>query len=122
VLLKLIAWDDRPDVRRDDIMDISELLDHFFDMYQDKIWDEHNDLFKEEESELIAIAAVVLGREIGKIAARNEKLYQRVGKILQENSLTAERSAMGLIMTKYFENTAEENVHLIKRIEVGFLA
>src|SRR5258708_24814424 len=66
VLLKLIAWDDRPEARRDDILDISELLSHFFDMYQEKIWDEHNDLFKDEAVVLIQIAAVVLGWEIRK--------------------------------------------------------
>jgi predicted nucleotidyltransferase len=29
VLLKLIAWDDRPELRSDDITDIAEILDHF---------------------------------------------------------------------------------------------
>jgi predicted nucleotidyltransferase len=33
VLLKLIAWNDRPEIRRDDINDISDILNHFFEMY-----------------------------------------------------------------------------------------
>ncbi len=33
VLLKLIAWDDRPESRRSDILDISHILAHFFDIY-----------------------------------------------------------------------------------------
>jgi predicted nucleotidyltransferase len=122
VLLKLIAWDDRPEARRDDILDISELLDNFFDMYQDKIWEEHNDLFKDEDGELIHVAAVVIGREIRKIALRNDKLFQRIANLLKRNSGNPESSPMGVIMSKYFDNTIEESVQLIRKMESGFLA
>ena len=37
VLLKLIAWDDRPEARQDDIKDISDILNHFFEMYAEEI-------------------------------------------------------------------------------------
>jgi predicted nucleotidyltransferase len=32
VILKLMAWQDRPEIRRDDIKDVSNVLKHFFDM------------------------------------------------------------------------------------------
>ena len=122
VLLKLIAWDDRPEMRRDDILDISELLDHFFDMYMDRIWEEYEDLATKEDSESKGIAAEVMGREIRKIALRNDKLFQRIGKILKENSGNPESIRMGVIMSKYFDNTVEENVQVIRKMEAGFLA
>ena len=45
VLLKLMAYEDRPEIRRDDIKDISKILKHFFDMYSEEIYANHLDLF-----------------------------------------------------------------------------
>lgn len=88
VLLKLIAWDDRPEFRRDDIKDISDILNHFFEMYQEIIWDEHSDLFEEDKShDLLMVAVRVMGREIKKIAKRNEELENRILDILTEKSI-----------------------------------
>jgi predicted nucleotidyltransferase len=78
VMLKLIAWDDRPEARRDDIHDISDILNHFFDMYDHEIWDNHSELFANEDADLKHIAAQVMGREMAKIAKRTEKLFNRL--------------------------------------------
>jgi predicted nucleotidyltransferase len=32
IILKLLAWDDRPEERREDKKDISDILHHFFNM------------------------------------------------------------------------------------------
>ena len=121
VLLKLIAWSDRPEARRDDIKDISDILNHFFDMYQNEIWDNHNDIFENENAELIHVAAKVLGREISKIAKRNEKLFNRILSILEENTNDITNSKMAVIMIEYFQNTLEDNVYLLEQIKHGFL-
>lgn len=84
VLLKLIAYDDRPEIRRDDLIDIADILYHFFNIYDELIWSEHNDLFGEDRS-LEKISSRVLGREMGKILRRNEKLTERVIGILAAN-------------------------------------
>ena len=47
VLLKLIAFDDRPEKRMKDALDIASILDHFFDLQADLIYEKHNDLFAE---------------------------------------------------------------------------
>jgi predicted nucleotidyltransferase len=39
VILKLVAWQDRPEIRRDDIKDVSNILKHFFDMYAEEIFE-----------------------------------------------------------------------------------
>ncbi|HEV7350969.1 nucleotidyl transferase AbiEii/AbiGii toxin family protein [Telluribacter sp.] len=121
VLLKLIAWDDRPEARRDDIKDISDILQHFFDLYDHEIWDNHADLFDNENDNLRHIAARVMGREIQKITQRNAKLSQRVQTILDANTADAFTSEMARIMVEYFDNTLEENVLLLKQIEQGLL-
>lgn len=119
VLLKLIAWDDRPEARRDDIKDISDILNHFFDLYDNEIYDNHSDLFEDEDDDLHHIAARVMGREIWKIIQRNEKLSQRINAILDANTADARTSEMARIMIEYFENTLEDNVLLLKQVKRG---
>jgi predicted nucleotidyltransferase len=118
IVLKLIAWDDRPEVRRDDILDISDILHHFFAMNDDMIWDEHNDLFT-EDPDLLLVAARVVGRLIKKIVDRNDKLRERITQILSTNSGEPEQSRMGAIMTEYFNKTVEDCTHIIKEILTG---
>ena len=120
VLLKMIDFDDRPEHRRDDVKDISDILNHFFDMYDEEIWANHSDLFGEEEIDLKHLAARVMGREIKKIAKRNPKLYERVDSILKRNTDDIPNSRMAIIMVEYFKNTIEENVNLLHQIKNGF--
>ena len=120
VLLKMIAWDDRPEKRRDDIKDISDILNHFFNMYDNEIWENHHDLFGKEDADLKNIAARVMGREMGKIARRNEKLLSRIAGILDANTNDTANSPMAAIMVEYFESTVEENVLLLQELKHGF--
>ena len=119
VILKLIAYDDRPEERRDDIKDISDILNHFFSMYQDEIWENHNELFEKNNVDLKEIAARVMGREMAKVAKRNEKLFMRLNSILNKNTADVSDSMIGAIMVEYFENTVEENVNLLLNIKKG---
>lgn len=121
VLLKLIAWDDRPEIRMSDIKDISDILKHFFDMYDEEIYNNHIDLFMDENDNLNYIAAQVLGREIKKITHKNHELYQRVNAILERNTASFENSPMAQIMVTYFDNTVKENVILLQYVLKGFI-
>ena len=120
VLLKMIAWDDRPEKRRDDIKDISDILNHFFNMYDNEIWENHSELFGEDDADLKHIAARVMGREMSKIAKRNEKLFGRIEGILNTNTDDMPNSKMAAIMIEYFENTVEDNVLLLQQLKQGF--
>jgi len=121
VLLKLIAWDDRPEVRRDDIKDISDILNHFFYMYDEVIWENHSDLFGDGDADLKHIAARVMGREMRKIAKRNEKLFTRINGILEANTSDLANSKMAAIMIEYFDNTVADNVQLLQQLKRGLL-
>lgn len=120
VVLKLLAWDDRPEVRRDDIKDISDILNHFFTMHDEEIWANHMDLFDGEEfTDLLHTAARVMGREIKKIVLRNEKLFARISGIINAHAATAESSKMAVIMSEYFRNTVADNVRLLQEVQKG---
>lgn len=120
VILKLIAWQDRPEIRRDDIKDISKILKHFFEMYADEIYENSNNLFGSEDAELNLIAARVMGREMSKIAKRNESLFNRLLELLEVNSNNSD-SEMAKIMLEFFSNTIEDNIKVIQKIKEGYL-
>ncbi|MFV5703046.1 hypothetical protein ACM55F_14335 [Flavobacterium sp. XS2P12] len=121
VLLKLLAFQERPEIRRDDIKDISKILKHFFDMYADEIYEKHNDLFGDKDINLNWIAARVLGRDMGKIAQLNEDLFLRIKKILKKNTIDIHSSDIAKIMAEFFQNTIEDNVKLLEQVKIGYL-
>lgn len=86
IVLKLIAWDDRPEMRSDDIKDIAEIINHYFHFNDTLIWEEHSDLFSDRDTDLMEIAARFMGREISKIISRNEKVKQRITGILERGT------------------------------------
>ena len=89
-------------------------------MYDNEIWEHHHDLFADENAELKHIAARVMGKEMSKIARRNEKLFARIERILNANTDDIPNSKMAAIMIAYFQNTMEDNVLLLKQLKKGF--
>ncbi len=87
---------------------------------QEIIWEEHNDLFVDEvDRDLIAVAGRVMGREMKKIAMRNDTLLSRIRRILTKQTTDPKTSDLSAIMVTYFDNTAEENLILLKEIKQG---
>ena len=117
VILKLVAWDDRPEIRGDDLTDIADIIFHFFNIYDELIWSEHNDLFGDEK-ELEIISARVLGREMGKILRRNENLKMRILSLLPSNGATKAKQISTIIAGK-FEKSIDEVSVLLSAIETG---
>ena len=117
VLLKLVAWDDRPEVRTEDIHDIADIMQNFFNIYDEIIWNEHNDLFG-NDVQIPLISARVLGREMGKILKRNEKLSDRIVNILNKN-LEKSDSKMATIMSSFLNQTVEDTLVLLQEVIKG---
>jgi predicted nucleotidyltransferase len=86
VLLKLIAYDDRPE-RTKDVSDIDHMLQYFFEINEDNIYDDHYDLMtlydEKERDYLQMVGAHVVGRKLKKIIGRDGKLLDRVTRILR---------------------------------------
>ncbi|WP_031442325.1 hypothetical protein [Arenibacter algicola] len=120
VILKLIAWEDRPEIRRDDLKDILTILTHFFEMYTDQIYEHHSDLFGDDDFGLNLIAARVMGREMKKIGIRNEKLNERLTNLLEKNTMDVNTSEIGKIMANWANTTVEESLKPLLEIQRGF--
>lgn len=118
VLLKLIAFDDRPEMRSKDARDIANIITHYFELQADFIYREHVDLFTEEESyrTLEQIAAIVIGREIGKIVASNNAVKQRLERILKSHIELAADSLLVRNMVAETGSTVEGNVLLLQNM------
>ena len=120
VLLKLIAYDDRPEIRLRDAPDIINILLHFFDLQADLIYEHHNDLFGGEDLALEEIGAIVIGREMQKIVSGNVGLEARLAGII-ENKITAkENSAFIRSMVSESGRTVEDVVKLMERLSEGY--
>lgn len=120
VLLKFIAFDDRPEHRTKDAIDVANIISHFFDLQADLIYSEHADLFENEERTLEEISAIVIGREMKKTCVSNEKLFDRLSQILKMHIELKEKSAFVRNMCVSNEDTIETRVRLLQNIYSAF--
>lgn len=107
ILLKLIAYDDRPEKRQKDATDITNIIDNYFDLQTEFIYENHSDIFIGSEDEiekmsLQELGAIVIGREIKRMAGVNPELLNRLISILKTQIASAESSA-------FLRNMVEES-------------
>ena len=97
ILLKFLAFDDRPEMRGKDPGDVSSIIRYFFDLNASNIYDNHNDLFAdndgEEDYELEYVSAQVIGREINQVSMQTHELNERIISIIEDHIKRAERSS-----------------------------
>lgn len=118
ILLKLIAYDDRPEQRDKDGRDVGSILEHYFDLEAERIYEHHSDLFTETEkdNELQDIAATVIGREIKITIGENSALLQRVKTILEREIKLAEKSSFIINMIAETKMSVEEAAKRLEKI------
>lgn len=89
IILKLIAWSDRPEERENDLGDILFIISKYFLFKWDDILDNHNDILEDlqDDGEISQrlIAARVLGREATEILQKSVKVKERVFSVLENN-------------------------------------
>jgi predicted nucleotidyltransferase len=83
VLLKLIAFDDRPEQRAKDPLDISSIFKVYPDLESDFIWEAYSFLYEGKLSH-DAVAVKVIGFEVRKLIEGNIALLDRVNGILDD--------------------------------------
>jgi len=118
VILKLIAWDDRPEIRRDDIDDVAEIIKNYFHFNSEAIWEHHIDLFT-DDNDLDEIASQYLGREIGKIISGNAKLIDRIKEILEKGLSESNSNNLDELIARESSETIDFSRSLISHILAG---
>jgi predicted nucleotidyltransferase len=122
VLLKLIAFDDRPDRRTKDARDIANIIAHFFDLQADLIYEKHTDLFADENDprSLQDISAVVIGREMYEISKPNLVLHERLQRILNDHITRDDESPFVINMVTETKRDVQECVGWLSHMVAAF--
>ena len=93
VLLKLVAWSDRPEDRGNDPYDILRIIEYYNDLEFDTNMLEHFDLIPEENDfDDRLFSARILGRKAKAYLDESEDLETRIFEVLEENTVDAEES------------------------------
>lgn len=92
VILKLVAWSDRPEQRENDLADILLVIRHYFNLEFDEIVAFHHDTFAEGPFDRIMIAAEVLGRKAKHYLEKSEFLSTRIHNVINSNLIEAAKS------------------------------
>ncbi|MDJ0364866.1 nucleotidyl transferase AbiEii/AbiGii toxin family protein [Hymenobacter sp. H14-R3] len=103
VVLKLVAWQDRPE-RGKDAIDIWNLLAVYFDLITDDVYANHLDLFAEEETPdttnlTLLVGARVLGRQIHQLLA-DRPVQGRLLALLADQLTLGEVSPLARAMSR----------------------
>lgn len=119
VILKLIAYDDRPEVRQKDITDINQIINNYFEIESDLIYEHHNDLFDDQNTDLLLLAARVLGRQMKQIIANSPELEERIIRVLRNATDNSEKSRIPELMMRGTDKTVEEVIVVLSEIING---
>lgn len=118
-LLKLIAFDDRPDQRPNDPEDCIQIVQNYFNLQSDIIYEHHNDLFGNDELTLELISARVIGREMRKTLDQNNALRERTALILESHITQQEKSTFVLRMASYVYLGTDDCVRYLQEVLSG---
>ncbi len=118
ILLKLFAWEDRPE-REKDIHDIDYILKHFFDLHSEEIFGEDSDIADLYAEEMLyfdkMVSARYVGRKMRDMLQESPALNTRMLQLLKSQS---EAFQMSRLMS--FDNI-EDNQRIIQAIYLGML-
>lgn len=119
VILKLIAYDDRPDRRIKDIIDITRICKYYPDLETDLIWENHNELYVDDLSH-DEVGMIVLGREMNNIISENDELKSRIIQIL-DKAINRKSAILELMITNNLTETLDEKAIILTRIKQGLI-
>lgn len=119
VILKLIAWSDRPEERENDLSDILRIIQHYYNLKWDDIVEKHYDTLDKEPFDQLLIAAEVLGRDSRLYLQKSEAISERVLKVLETNLEEASKSAIAKDWARKLDKEIEYAFSLLGAFQKG---
>jgi predicted nucleotidyltransferase len=120
ILLKLIAYDDRPENRVNDPRDIAQILKVFYAIELNAIFDHHFDLLDEVLAMGdVFVSARVIGRQMKKVLHESTVLSERITSILAEHKKNYEKSGLISAIAKELEFDLDQAALLLAFILQG---
>lgn len=122
VILKLIAWSDRPEERDSDLYDILRIIEYYFDLNFDEIVEHHNDTFPDDDDlDQLKIAARVLGRKASQFLNVSEAIRNRILNTLNDNVSDTKNSAIAKQWVSKKEWDLEYAVQILEEFKLGII-
>jgi predicted nucleotidyltransferase len=121
VILKFIAWSERPEMRSKDLADIKALVDIAWENYKAELYAEnspHTDLFDADNFSTDIAGARLLGRKMQTVLNQNNNLNTQIRTVLK-NELNAEVGPMAKQMVSDLYETVEELKTILQAIFDG---
>jgi len=120
VILKLVAWSDRPEDRGNDPYDILRVIEHYNDLEFETNMLEHYDLIPEEvDFDSRIFSARILGRKAKAYLDESEDLETRIFEVLEENTVNAEESRIAKSWAIEKGWDLEYGVSLLEEFKMG---
>lgn len=124
VILKLIAWNDRPEYRENDLDDILKIIEKYYDLQFNEILESHYDTFPEEDTveiDQLLIAAEVLGRKSKLFLNKSKELSERILQILETNLQSASKSQIAKNWAQKLNSDIEYAHSILEAFQKGIL-
>lgn len=106
LILKLVAFDDRPTERTKDARDIFSILKHYHSFEQDFLLDKHIDLF-DGQREWQEISMLAIGREVARILEKNPSLNLRIIRIINDSISLKNRLILNALVDSKTETAGD---------------
>jgi predicted nucleotidyltransferase len=119
IILKLVAWSDRPEERENDLTDILKIIEHYFDHNFDEIVEHHYDTFQEDGFDQLLIAAEVLGKKSKQYLQKSEALSERIKKVLETNLNDEKKSKIAKEWARIKDWDIEYAFSILKSFQKG---
>lgn len=119
VILKLIAWSDRPEHRADDLSDILKIIEHYLYLAWDEIANNHHDTLNSEPYDKNIIAAEVLGREARIYLKKSKAISDRIMHVLDTNLQDASKSVIAKDWARKLDTNIESAFAILYAFHKG---
>ncbi|MGM0458704.1 MAG: hypothetical protein ACQERO_05115 [Bacteroidota bacterium] len=120
VILKFVAWSDRPEDRGNDPYDILRVIEYYNDLEFDANMQEHFDLIPEDdEFDDRMFSARILGRNAKTYLDESEDLEIRIFEVLEANTANVEESPIAKSWAMKKGWNLEYCVALLKEFKAG---
>ena len=122
IILKLVAWSDRPEERADDLPDILKIIEHYFDIEFDEIVEFHHDTFPDEKDiDPLIVAAEVIGYKARIYLDKSERLAKRIYELMDTNLKNNSESAIAKEWARKKDWEIEYAFSILKAFQKGLL-
>ena len=123
-IMKMVAWEDRPEVRSKDARDLAHILETYLDAgNSERLFEEHEDLTNTGSFDYVRAGARILGRDIGSIVRPETRA--RIQETLQRETsegcryLLVQQIVQASALSGHEERRFDEVIACLKELSAG---